>query len=225
MHILWCITGAGFKLNKTVEIMSKISKKHTISVCFSKIGKKVAKMYGFFKKIENISKFIYSDIEYSTKIARNICLKNYDKIIIAPCTTNSIAKMVYGICDTLVTNAYSDSQKNKIESLIFPTDQKKEIKIKIPFYIKDKLCDCEICYPQKYCPKDAIKYNGRLKIDFDKCNSCYICIEKCPKDAIVKGYPMKIYAKQIDLNNLDKLKNTQNVTILKSPKQLLEIIK
>ena len=114
---------------------------------------------------------------------------------------NSVAKMVYGIADTLVTNVFSDAQKNRINTLILPTDQEEKIDITIPFYVKNDLCDCEICLAEKSCPNGAISYAKKVEIDFSKCNSCYICVAKCPKNAIVNEYPATLYSKKIDLKN------------------------
>lgn len=44
---------------------------------------------------------------------------------------------------------------------------------------------CKIC--EKNCPFAAISVNNNFaKIDYDKCKSCGICAEKCPKKVIKK---------------------------------------
>ena len=170
MHILWCITGAGYFLKETADIMSNLSKEHKISVCLSHFGNDVIRTYGLSDTIKEISSHIHSNIAYSSSITKKLCLKEYDIVIIAPCTTNSVAKMVYGIADTLVTNIFSDALKNRITTLVLPTDQEKKIDITIPS----------------------------------------------------DGSSATIFAKKIDLENVEKLRRMDDVIVLKSPRQILE---
>jgi flavoprotein len=49
----------------------------------------------------------------------------YDFLLIAPATANTVAKIVYGIADTLVTNAVSQTAKGKTPIFVLPVDQKR----------------------------------------------------------------------------------------------------
>jgi flavoprotein len=49
----------------------------------------------------------------------------YDFLLIAPATANTVAKIVYGIADTLVTNAVSQTAKGNTPIFILPVDQKR----------------------------------------------------------------------------------------------------
>lgn len=46
-------------------------------------------------------------------------------LIIAPATANTVAKIVHGIADTLVTNAVSQTAKGDTPIYILPVDRKK----------------------------------------------------------------------------------------------------
>ena len=50
---------------------------------------------------------------------------HYDFLLIAPATANTVAKIVYGIADTLVTNTVSQTAKGKTPIFILPVDQKR----------------------------------------------------------------------------------------------------
>lgn len=81
-------------------------------------------------------------------------------------------------------------------------------KVKIPIYMgcsstdkgKDvrKLCKvgciaCKIC--EKECPTGAIKVENNLAIiDFEKCDGCFTCVEKCPTKCILKNEAAKLEA-------------------------------
>lgn len=49
---------------------------------------------------------------------------------------------------------------------------------------------CGIC--AKSCPFEAITMvDGIPKIDYDKCHECLICLDKCPRNTIVRTKPLK----------------------------------
>ncbi len=58
-------------------------------------------------------------------IAGPLQMGHYDFLLIAPATANTVAKIVYGIADTLVTNAVSQTAKGKTPIFIMPVDQKR----------------------------------------------------------------------------------------------------
>ncbi len=47
---------------------------------------------------------------------------NIKKVVVAPCTSNTIAKLVYGIADSLCTNLVAQAQKTGTEVWVLPTD-------------------------------------------------------------------------------------------------------
>lgn len=68
-------------------------------------------------------------------------------------------------------------------------------KVKIPCMNNDKgaavrkYCEtgciaCKLC--EKNCPHDAVKVtDNRASIDYEKCENCGICVEKCPRKLII----------------------------------------
>ena len=58
-------------------------------------------------------------------IAGPLQMGHYDFLLIAPATANTVAKIVYGIADTLVTNTVSQTAKGKTPIFILPVDQKR----------------------------------------------------------------------------------------------------
>jgi flavoprotein len=56
----------------------------------------------------------------------------YKRLIIAPATSNTIAKMVWGIADTLVTNIYAQAGKCRIPSIVFACDTEPEMETEAP---------------------------------------------------------------------------------------------
>jgi flavoprotein len=46
----------------------------------------------------------------------------YSVLVIAPASSNSVAKFVYGISDTLGTNLFAQAGKSRIPVIVYPTD-------------------------------------------------------------------------------------------------------
>ena len=56
----------------------------------------------------------------------------YHTVVIAPATSNTVAKMVCGISDNLVTNMYAQAGKCRVPSIVFACDTEPEIESEAP---------------------------------------------------------------------------------------------
>jgi dihydromethanopterin reductase (acceptor) len=56
----------------------------------------------------------------------------YKRLMIAPATSNTIAKMVWGVADTLVTNIYAQAGKCCIPSIVFACDTEPAMETEAP---------------------------------------------------------------------------------------------
>lgn len=128
MKIAWGITGAGEKLVETFETMKNIKKKYKdidIRVFMSKAGEQVVKYYGIAEKLEENFGKIWVEINSNSPfLAGQIQLGKYDFLLLAPCTSNTVAKISLRIGDTLLTNAAIMAQKSGVPVYIMPTDFK-----------------------------------------------------------------------------------------------------
>ena len=126
-RLAWGITGAGDKLNETIAVMRAVKERgYSVDVFASKDGEIVLKWY---KQFDFVSSFFDS---YSVEIGSNspfilgsLQTGKYDALIISPATANTVAKIVHGIGDTLLTNAVAQTAKTETPIYIFPVDQKK----------------------------------------------------------------------------------------------------
>lgn len=134
MKILWCITGAGHLLKETIEFMEKISKESDITIAISNAGIEVLKIYQLYERVKKISKIVILENQqgYSSPFIGKIASNKFDKIFVAPCSANTVAKIAYGISDSLITNIVSQGLKNSIDIILLPTDFKKIEKTKTP---------------------------------------------------------------------------------------------
>ncbi len=125
-QILWGITGAGDLLKETIDEIELISKSGIeVTTCLSKAGDLVLKRYNLKQRVDRLSKEVSVEQDANTPfIIGPIQRGQYSCLIIAPATSNTVAKIVYGIADTLITNAVAQAMKARVIVHILPTDMK-----------------------------------------------------------------------------------------------------
>ncbi|MGA8624721.1 MAG: flavoprotein, partial [Pseudolabrys sp.] len=56
----------------------------------------------------------------------------YHTLVLAPATSNTVAKCVYGISDTLATNVFAQAGKCRVFSIVFACDTAPELETEAP---------------------------------------------------------------------------------------------
>lgn len=128
IKIVWGITGSGDLLPEVTEELYKLvnAEKIEITTCLSKAAKMVVNLYGLNERIQGISKKVMFEYDANNPfIAGQLQEGKYDCLLVAPTTANTVAKIVNGIADTLITNAVAQAQKGGIEVTILPVDRKR----------------------------------------------------------------------------------------------------
>jgi archaeoflavoprotein AfpA len=127
-RIAWGITGSGDQLIETYNAMVAIKERTDIEtmVFLSREGETVARWYKLWDKIQtDFPGFKTEAGPNQPFIAGPLQMGFYDFLLIAPASANTVAKIVYGIADTLVTNAVSQTAKGKTPIYILPVDRKR----------------------------------------------------------------------------------------------------
>lgn len=127
-RIAWGITGSGDQMIETYSVLVDIKNQTGVDtmVFLSKEGETVMKWYHLWDKIQNdFPNFKVDAGPNSPFIAGPLQMGYYDFLLIAPTTANTVAKIVYGIADTLVTNTVAQTAKGKTPIFILPVDQKR----------------------------------------------------------------------------------------------------
>jgi dihydromethanopterin reductase (acceptor) len=231
LRIAWGVTGAGHLLKDSYEAMRALKKNgHSITTFMSRAGEEVSRMYGLFGTTSDISDGTYLNEIYLDsnqgasfpKIGR-FNVGRYDVFILTPATSNTVAKIVYGIADTLVTNCAAQAMKGGIPSYIVPVDWESGVMSEMPYTIDRTKCKtCEPCPPKEACPNEAITD----QIDLLKCQGCGICVDLCEYGAISGGGAVPLKIRKVDEHNTRMLAGMEGVTIFREPKDILtEILK
>lgn len=167
-RLAWAITGSGHYLRESLAILQTLS---AVDIYLSKAAAEIIKQYGFQDALEATGHKIYQDKTASSVPVERFYEGDYHTLVIAPATSNTIAKMAYGFSDSLVTNLFAQAGKTQVESIVFACDTAPELE------------------------------------------------SEAPRDNMVKVYP-----RQIDLDNVEKLKQfscTQVVADMASLQQAI----
>ena len=119
-RIAWCITGSGHYLKESIKIMRSLK---DVDLFLSKAGEEVLKWYDYdLSDFKSIGIKIFKDNNASAAPVSLLYEGSYKLIVISPATSNTVAKMAYGLSDTLITNMFAQAGKCKIHSIVFACD-------------------------------------------------------------------------------------------------------
>jgi archaeoflavoprotein AfpA len=125
--VAWGITGAGDKIEEFIETMKQIKKEYEdmvdIHVFLSKAAETVLKFYNLEvslqQSFEKVKVEVNSNLPF---LAAWMQMGKYEFLLIAPATSNTVAKIANGIGDTMLTNAAIMSLKAFKPVYVAPTD-------------------------------------------------------------------------------------------------------
>lgn len=229
MKLAWGITGAGHFLRESVELFKKLRKSTPdlkVTTLVSQAGEEVVRMYGLENDLNFISdgsylEEIFLEREQGASVPKTgrFLLGKYDALIVSPATSNTTAKIVCGIADTLITNAVAQAAKGGVPVYIVPVDIAGDIESRMPFFIDREICKrCEICPPVDKCPEHAITD----QIDLLKCSGCGICVKLCSYGAI-RGGLVRLKVRDVDAKNLRLLRELEGVKVLETPQMIFDM--
>ncbi len=136
--IVWGITGSGDRIRETVDVMKEMKEKYEdrvdIRVYVSKAGDQVVKYYKLLPELEIDFDKIWVEANANAPfLAGQVQMGKFEFMLIAPATSNTVAKISLRIADTMLTNAAIMSQKALVPLYIMPSDFKEgEVITKLP---------------------------------------------------------------------------------------------
>jgi dihydromethanopterin reductase (acceptor) len=124
-RLAWAITGSGHYLRECIDILNTLQ---DVDLFLSRAAAEILQQYGYK---HNVGK-VYQDKTASSVPVEMFYHGAYHTVVIAPATSNTVAKMVYGISDNLVTNIYAQAGKCRVPSIVFACDTEPEIESEAP---------------------------------------------------------------------------------------------
>jgi len=136
--VAWGISGAGDKIEEFIQVMKETKRRFEdaveIQVFLSKAAETVLKYYKLEDGVKsNFAKVTVEVNSNSPFLAAWMEMHKYEFLLIAPATSNTVAKIAHGIGDTMLTNAASMSLKAFAPVYVVPTDfEEKTVYTKLP---------------------------------------------------------------------------------------------
>ena len=115
----WMITGSGHLLEESLDLAARLP---LVDLFLSSAGEEVLEIYGIH--LEDLRKR-FRVIRDKTASAVPVGLlydHHYHTVVIAPATSNTVAKCAYGISDSLPTNMLAQAGKLGIPGIVFACD-------------------------------------------------------------------------------------------------------
>jgi len=124
----WVLTGSGHFF---IESFEHIRELEHCDVFVSKAAEEVLRMYKLKLEFPETTR-ILRDKTASAVPVGEFYHGVYHTAVIAPATSNTVAKCVWGISDTLATNVFAQAGKCRIPSIVFACDTAPELLTRAP---------------------------------------------------------------------------------------------
>jgi archaeoflavoprotein AfpA len=130
--VAWGITGAGDKIQEIIDTMKDLKKQSEdvleIDVYLSKAADTMLKFYRLDEELKkSFAKVTVESNSNSPFLAGLMQSHKYEFLLIFPASSNTVAKLVNGIGDTLLTNSAIMSLKAFVPVWVMPVDYKESI--------------------------------------------------------------------------------------------------
>jgi flavoprotein len=129
----WCVTGSGHYLDESIALAQRLP---DLDLFLSDAAEEVLPIYGM--KLEDLRpRFapgfrLVRDKTASAVPVGMLYDDIYHTVVIAPATSNTVAKCVVGISDTLPTNMFAQAGKLGIPGIVFACDTEPVVVTKSP---------------------------------------------------------------------------------------------
>ena len=128
-RLAWALTGSGHYIEECLNFLLTLD---DVDLYLSQAAEEVIKMYGFTLDDIRQKMPVYRDKAASSPPVGHFYKGYYHTFVMAPATSNTIAKCVLGISDSLVTNLYSQAGKCRVPSIVYPCDIAPEMETTAP---------------------------------------------------------------------------------------------
>jgi dihydromethanopterin reductase (acceptor) len=124
----WALMGSGHFFKECLCLIGELDE---VDLFVSRAASEVVRMYRQEFKLPKAAR-VFRDTTASAAPVGLFYYGNYHTLILAPATSNTVAKCVVGISDTLVTNVFAQAGKCRIPAIVFACDTAPELETEAP---------------------------------------------------------------------------------------------
>ena len=124
----WALTGSGHFFKECLRILRDFG---DVDLFVSKAASEVVRLYRPEFRLPPATRF-FRDTTASAAPVSLFYYGTYHTLILAPATSNTIAKCVMGISDVLVTNVFAQAGKCRLPAIVFACDTAPELETEAP---------------------------------------------------------------------------------------------
>jgi len=125
----WCVTGSGHYLEESMALAQRLPQ---VDLFLSAAADEVLPLYGMRLEWLRERFRVFRDKSASSVPVGRLYAEAYHTVVIAPATSNTVAKCAYGLSDTLPTNLFAQAGKLGVPSLVFACDTEPVVVTKAP---------------------------------------------------------------------------------------------
>lgn len=119
----WALTGSGHFFE---DVFALIEQLEEVDIFASHAAIELMDMYKIKNALPQHVR-LFSDKTASAVPVARFYQNIYHTLVMSPVSSNTIAKCVYGISDSLVSNVFAQAGKCRIPALVFPCDTAEEL--------------------------------------------------------------------------------------------------
>jgi flavoprotein len=124
----WALTGSGHFF---VESFALIKELEHCDIFVSKAANEVLRMYGLKLDFPDTMRVLHDKTASSVPVG-GFYHGLYHTVVVAPATSNTVAKCVAGISDTIATNVFAQAGKCRVPAIVFACDTAPELETMAP---------------------------------------------------------------------------------------------
>jgi len=124
----WALTGSGHFFNECLDLARELEH---VDLFVSKAAGEVLRQYKQKLDLPETAR-VYKDSAASSPQVGYFYHGVYHTLVVAPATSNIVAKFVYGISDNLASNVFAQAGKCRVPSIVFACDTAPELETRSP---------------------------------------------------------------------------------------------
>src|SRR5919198_1399609 len=124
----WALTGSGHFFKECLAMIRELDE---VDLFVSRAAAEVIRMYRQELTLPKSAR-IFRDTTASAAPVGYFYYGVYHTLVLAPATSNTVAKCVYGISDTLATNVFAQAGKCRVPIIVFACDTAPELETEAP---------------------------------------------------------------------------------------------